>query len=65
MTRLGSGELYFGKFVPINRILTSIDAVSIGDVFELAKKLFQVEKFSTVIIKPSGKAQLAARAAVG
>jgi predicted Zn-dependent peptidase len=53
MMRLGSGELFYGEFFPIDTILRSIDAVTIEDVQELANKLLRQENFSTVIIRPN------------
>ena len=52
MMRLGSGELYYGHFMPVDEVLKKIDAVSIEEVHELAAKLFDPTKFSTVIFKP-------------
>jgi predicted Zn-dependent peptidase len=64
MMRLGSGEIYFGGYTGVQRVLKAIDAVTPDDVLELARKLFRVEKFSTVIIRPSKEAQHMPRKAV-
>jgi len=53
MMRLGSGEIFFGEYLPLDEILRHIDAVEVDDVLEIAQKLFVREKFSTVIIAPS------------
>lgn len=55
MMRLGSVELIFGDYVPIDAIIRNIDAVTQEDVHEIATKLFDVKKFSTVIFNPTGK----------
>ncbi|MBI1803022.1 MAG: insulinase family protein [Ignavibacteriae bacterium] len=52
MMRLGSGEFFFGQYIPLDEILRSIDAVKAEDVQKIARKLFQFENFSAVIIKP-------------
>lgn len=49
MMRLGSGELYFGEYLSLDEILRSIDEVQIDDVSNVAHKLLNPEKFSTVI----------------
>lgn len=64
MMRLGSGEIYFGEYSGLQEVLSSIDSVSVDEVREVARKLFNVEKFSTVIIKPSEKQQSVPRRAV-
>lgn len=52
MMRLGGGELYFERYLPIDEIIRNIDAVQQEEVYEVANKLFQMENFSTVIFKP-------------
>jgi len=49
MMRLGSGELYFGQYLSLDEILRSIDEVQVDDVSDVAHKLLNPEKFSTVI----------------
>lgn len=58
MMRLGSGELYFERYFPIDDVLRNIDAVQQEDVYEVAIKLFQIENFSTVIFKPQSSSTL-------
>ncbi len=64
MMRLGSGETYFRGYTPLHKFLTAIDAVTASDVLELARKLFRVEEFSTIIIKPSKETPAAPHKAV-
>ena len=52
MMRLGSGELYVGEYVPLDDIVKKIDAVTQDQIQEVAKHLFRIEDFSTVILKP-------------
>jgi predicted Zn-dependent peptidase len=53
MMRLGSGELYFGEFIPLSDIVKKIDAVNVEQVQEVANKLFHTEQFTTVIFNPA------------
>ncbi len=53
MMRLGSGEMFFGEYIPLDTIIKGIDAVQSDDVLELAHKLLAQDNFSTVIFKPS------------
>jgi predicted Zn-dependent peptidase len=59
MMRLGSGEIYFEEFVGLQEIIAAIDAVKSDEVLEAAQRLFNVDKFSTVIIKPEPSRKLA------
>ncbi len=53
MMRLGSSELYFETFTSLDTILKKIDAVTPEAIQLVANDLFDEEKFSTVIIRPS------------
>lgn len=53
MMRLGSGEMYYGENIPLDEVIRKIDAVTADDIGGVAKDLLHIEKFSTVIIKPS------------
>jgi predicted Zn-dependent peptidase len=64
MMRLGSGEIYFEEFVGLQEIIAAIDSVKADEVLEAARKLFNVDKFSTVIIKPSKEEKPVPRKAV-
>ncbi len=52
MMRLGSSELYYGDYLPLEEIIRQIDAVEAEDVHRVAGKLLQMEKFSIVHFKP-------------
>ena len=53
MMRLGSSELIFGHTRNIDDILKDIDAVTVEDVQTLAKEVFNLEDFTTVLFLPS------------
>jgi predicted Zn-dependent peptidase len=52
MMRLGSGEVYYGTFLPLDEIVKKIDAVDADSIREVAEKILRIENFSTVIFKP-------------
>jgi predicted Zn-dependent peptidase len=56
MMRLGNGELFYGRYSPIDEILKKMDAITIDEVQAVAKNLLIPERFSTVIFQPDGKA---------
>ncbi len=51
MIRLGSGELYFGRYIPLDELIRCIDEVNQDQLYEVANDVLNVEKFSTVIMK--------------
>ncbi|MDH3252776.1 MAG: insulinase family protein, partial [Ignavibacteria bacterium] len=53
MTRLGSGELYFESYIPLDTVLRNIDAVTPEAVHRVANNLLKDDQFSTVIIRPA------------
>lgn len=55
MMRLGNGELYFGEYIPLDLIVKNIDSVNADDVQQVAKVLFHVEDFTTVVLSPESK----------
>ena len=54
MMRLGSNELFYNKFYPVDEIIRKIDAVTVEEVHAVAAQLLKPEMFSTVVISPSG-----------
>jgi predicted Zn-dependent peptidase len=52
MTRLGSGELYFESYIPLDTVLRNIDAVTPEAIHRVANNLLKDDQFSTVIIRP-------------
>jgi len=55
MLRLGTNELYFGEYQPLDSIVKSIDAVTIDDVQNVANLLFNINQFTTVVLLPEQK----------
>lgn len=53
MMRLGSGELYYGSYIPLDNILRKIDSVTPEAIQKVAKDLFHRENFSTVVVRPA------------
>lgn len=53
MMRLGNSEINFGENIPIDEILQKIDAVQSDEIQDLANRLLDEEKFSTIIFKPA------------
>lgn len=53
MMRLGSSELYFESFTSLDAILKKVDAVTPEAIQLVANDLFDEERFSTVVIRPS------------
>ena len=51
MMRLGSGELYFGRYIPLDELIKCIDEVNQDQIYEVANDVLDIEKFSTVIMK--------------
>jgi predicted Zn-dependent peptidase len=52
MMRLGTSEIYFGEFKPMESIIRRVDAVTLDDVNEVAEELLKRERYSTVIFRP-------------
>ncbi|HLX12914.1 MAG TPA: pitrilysin family protein [Bacteroidota bacterium] len=55
MMRLGSGELHYREHIPFDEVLRRIDAVTTGDLLEVAEELFDAKRQSIVIFKPAAK----------
>jgi predicted Zn-dependent peptidase len=55
MMRLANGELYYGEYTPLDSIVNNIDAVTIEEVQAVSHQLFDIEKFTTVILNPELK----------
>ncbi|HTX17967.1 MAG TPA: pitrilysin family protein [Bacteroidota bacterium] len=53
MMRLGTGELYFGRFTELEEISREIDAVTVADVTEVSRILFNQNFYSTVVFSPA------------
>ena len=51
MMRLGSSELYFGKFLTLDEVIRKIDNVRNEHIDEVAGKILRKDNFSTVIFR--------------
>jgi predicted Zn-dependent peptidase len=52
MVRLAQGEIYFGRYTPIEEIWNAIDAVTAEDIRSLAGDLFQQHQLSLTLLGP-------------
>jgi predicted Zn-dependent peptidase len=52
MMRLGSTELQLNEYVPTDTILRQIDSVTQESIRRVANDLFDLDRFSTIIVKP-------------
>ena len=55
MMRLGGSELYLEGYQPVDEVLQRVDHVTSADVRKVALDLFQLERFSSVVVRPSGR----------
>jgi predicted Zn-dependent peptidase len=53
MMRLGSGELHFESFVPLDSILKKVEAVTPEGIRRVANDLLVEKNFSTVYVRPA------------
>ncbi len=52
MVRLAQNEFNFGCYIPVSDVVAKIEAVSAGDVQDLANRLFDRRKFSFTLLGP-------------
>jgi predicted Zn-dependent peptidase len=52
MTRLAKNEIYFGSYIPVEQILSGIEAVKEEDVHQLACELFDERYFCLTMLGP-------------
>jgi predicted Zn-dependent peptidase len=53
MMRLGSGELYFQSYIPLDTVLQRVNAVTPDSIQKTAREILDWDGFSTVVIRPS------------
>jgi predicted Zn-dependent peptidase len=53
MMRLGGTELQLGEYIPTDVILRQIDSVTPESVRRVAHDLFDLGRFSTIVVKPA------------
>jgi len=52
MSRLAKNEIYFGKYIDLDSLITGIDEVQESDVLNIARKVIRPEDFITVTLRP-------------
>lgn len=55
MMRLGKQELYFKKYVDLDRVINSVDSITEEKVQSVARRYLDPETLSSVILKPENK----------
>lgn len=50
MSRLGKNEIYYGRTLPVEEILASIDRVNVGDIQDIARQIFQPQFFALAML---------------
>ncbi|MCX8012554.1 MAG: insulinase family protein, partial [Desulfobacterota bacterium] len=50
MSRMATGELYFGKYIPLKNIMDKIDQVTVKDIQALSDDLFQKKYLSLIAL---------------
>lgn len=58
MTRLAQNEIYFGKYIPIEEVIQSIEKVTSEEVNQLAQAFFREELFCLTVLGPIDKTEL-------
>jgi predicted Zn-dependent peptidase len=53
MMRLAQSIIYFNRIKSLEETVTEIDAIDRDELFELSKKIFDLKKYSQVIISPA------------
>jgi predicted Zn-dependent peptidase len=58
MVRLAQTETHFGRYIPLEEIVNSIESVTEDQIIELAQSLFQKSRFALTMLGPvpDGKA---------
>lgn len=52
MSKLAKGEMYFGRFVPIEETIAGIESVTPEDIRTLARELFRTNNLCTALLGP-------------
>ena len=58
MQRMAKSMMYYGRMVPIDEILTSLDAVTAEDIGAVSRDIFQPDKCNVVAIGPAEHAPI-------
>lgn len=55
MMRLGRQQIYYGENIGLDKFLKNIEAIDVERIQNLARELFNPDKFFTSILEPNGK----------
>ena len=58
MSRLAKNELYLGEYISLDSLINLIDEVTADNVYDIANRIIQPDKFVSVILQPSKKRRL-------
>jgi predicted Zn-dependent peptidase len=58
MTRLAQNEIYFGEYIPIEKVIQGIEGVTSEEVNQLAQNLFREDLFCLTVLGPIDKTEL-------
>ena len=58
MSNLARQQMYFGQFFGIDEIIEEIEAVTSGDVLELAQRLFRPEAIALTLLGNLGSMKI-------
>ena len=58
MTRIAKNEIYFGKHIPLEEVVESIDNVTGEDILRLASKIFSRQELTIVGLGPLEKVEI-------
>lgn len=53
MTRLAKNEIYYGRQISLDEIVSKIDSITAKSLLDIARKIFNMENFNVVKLNPS------------
>lgn len=53
MMRLATNEIYFKDYISVESILNQVDSVTSDEIQSIAKNIFDIDKFTTVVFTPN------------
>ncbi len=59
MVRLAQNEIHFGTYIPFDKVLEQINAVTVEEIRSLAESLFQEERLCLTLLGPIAKRAIA------
>jgi predicted Zn-dependent peptidase len=52
MVRMAQNETHFGRYIPLEEVISNVEAVTEDDIIELAESLFQSNRFALTLLGP-------------